>query len=143
MYTTLNRNVRTVRSLRRSSYTQQPCSSQMIATMIQRAIISRGSVVAEIIQLPIFLATIRKWGQSAGQTFYLEFPPVIKDGQPFINSSPSLFPPLNDYACPRKPYYVDFAGVDDDGDSLVYSLVTPLSTHSSDPFPPPLPRSLS
>lgn len=69
--------------------------------------------------------------RAAGQTFYLAFPPVVKNGQPFINSSPRLFPPLNDYACPRKPYYVDFAGVDDDGDSLVYSLVTPLSTHSS------------
>src|SRR5690606_18705701 len=40
-------------------------------------------------------------GRYAGQTFYLEFPPVVKDGQPFINSSPRLFPPLNDYACPR------------------------------------------
>ena len=56
--------------------------------------------------------------RAAGQTFYLEFPPVVKNGQPFYNSSPRLFPPLNDYACPRKPYYVDFAGVDDDGDSL-------------------------
>ncbi len=74
--------------------------------------------------------------EAAGQTFYLEFPPVVKDGQPFINSSPRLFPPLNDYACPRKPYYVDFAGVDDDGDSLVYSLVTPLSTHSIIAIPP-------
>lgn len=69
-------------------------------------------------------------GRAAGQTFYLEFPPVVKNGQPFINSSPRLFPPLNDYACPRKPYYVDFGGIDDDGDSLVYSLATPLSTHS-------------
>ncbi len=78
---------------------------------------------------------------AAGQTFYLEFPPVVKNGQPFINSSPRLFPPLNDFACPRKPYYVDFAGIDDDGDSLVYSLVTPLSTHTNDAFPPlrPLP----
>lgn len=75
-------------------------------------------------------------GQAAGQTFYLEFPPVVKDGQAFINSSPRLFPPLNDYACPRKPYYVDFAGIDDDGDSLVYSLVTPLSTHTTEAFPP-------
>lgn len=73
---------------------------------------------------------------AAGQTFYLEFPPVVKDGQPFINSTPHLFPPLSDYACPRKPYYVDFAGTDDDGDSLVYSLVTPLSTHTIDAFPP-------
>lgn len=66
----------------------------------------------------------------AGQTFYLEFPAVTKDGKPFVNSSPKLFPPLNDYACPFRPYYVDFAGKDDDKDSLVYSLVTPLNTKS-------------
>ena len=72
----------------------------------------------------------------AGQTFYLEFPPVVKNGVPFINSSPSLFPPLNDYACVNRPYYVDFAGVDNDGDSLVYSLTNPLSTHSSDAIAP-------
>jgi CHU_C Type IX secretion signal domain len=73
---------------------------------------------------------------AAGQTFYLEFPPVVKNGEAFINSSPHLFPPLNDYACPNRPYYVDFAGVDDDGDSLVYSLVTPLNTHSAVALPP-------
>lgn len=77
--------------------------------------------------------------QAAGQTFYLEFPPVVKNGQPFYNSTPHLFPPLSDYACPRKPYYVDFAGTDDDGDSLAYSLTTPLSTHTIDAFPPLLP----
>lgn len=76
-------------------------------------------------------------GQYAGQTFYLEFPPVVKDGEPFINSSPRLFPPLNDYACPRRPYYVDFAGVDDDGDSLVYTIVTPLNTKTADALPLP------
>lgn len=76
---------------------------------------------------------------SAGQTFYLEFPPVIKNGEPFINSSPHLFPPLNDYACPFRPYYVDFAGVDDDGDSLVYSMVTPLNTTASIAVPQPSP----
>ncbi|MFZ6014361.1 MAG: gliding motility-associated C-terminal domain-containing protein [Bacteroidota bacterium] len=82
-------------------------------------------------------------GIYAGQTFYLEFPPVVKNGEPFINSSPRLFPPLNDYACPRKLYYVDFAGVDDDGDSLVYSLAEPLNTKSGDALPPgnlPRPR---
>lgn len=80
-------------------------------------------------------------GTYAGQTFYLEFPPVVRDGQPLINSSPRLFPPLNDYACPNRPYYVDFAGVDDDNDSLVYSIVTPLNTKSSAaiPFPGPGP----
>lgn len=74
-------------------------------------------------------------GQHAGQTFYLEFPPVTKNGEPFVNSSPQLFPPLNDYACPNRPYWVDFAGFDADGDSLVYSLVTPLSTHSAAAVP--------
>jgi hypothetical protein len=39
---------------------------------------------------------------SAGQTFYLQFPPVVMDGKEFINSTPKLFPPLNDYACPNK-----------------------------------------
>mgnify|MGYP002713095784 CR=1 FL=1 len=73
--------------------------------------------------------------QYAGQTFYLEFPPVVKNGEEFINSSPKLFPPLNDYACPNRPYWVDFAGYDEDGDSLAYSLVTPLSTHSPVPTP--------
>ena len=74
-------------------------------------------------------------GTSAGQTFYLEFPAVVKNGVPFINSSPHLFPPLNDYACPNRPYYVDFAGVDDDGDSLVYTFTTPLNTHTSEAIP--------
>jgi hypothetical protein len=73
---------------------------------------------------------------AAGQTFYLEFPPVVKNGEPFINSSPRLFPPLNDFACPFRSYYVDFAGVDDDGDSLVYSLTTPLNTTTADALPP-------
>ena len=72
----------------------------------------------------------------AGQTFYLEFPPVVdKAGEQFINSSPQLFPPLNDYACPFRPYWVDFAGTDVDGDSLVYSLVEPLSTHVGQALP--------
>jgi hypothetical protein len=75
-------------------------------------------------------------GMYAGQTFYLEIPPVVKDGEPFIDSSPRLFPPLSDYACQGKPYYVDFGGTDDDGDSLVYSLVTPLNTKSADALPP-------
>ncbi|MTI21470.1 hypothetical protein E1176_10615 [Fulvivirga sp. RKSG066] len=67
-------------------------------------------------------------GIAAGQTFYLEFPPVTVNGERFINSTPRLFPPLRDYGCIDKFYFVDFGGVDDDGDSLVYSLVTPYST---------------
>jgi hypothetical protein len=73
---------------------------------------------------------------AAGQTFYLEFPAIIKNGSPFINSSPILNPPLNDFGCANLPYFVDFAGEDKDRDSLVYSLVTPLSTHTADANPP-------
>jgi hypothetical protein len=76
----------------------------------------------------------------AGQTFYLEFPPVVKNGEPFIDSTPRLFPPLSDYACPFRPYYVDFGGVDDDGDSLVYSMTTPLTTKTSEAGPPASPK---
>lgn len=73
---------------------------------------------------------------SAGQTFYLEFPSMKQDNEIFVNSSPRLFPPLADYACPNVVYYVDFSGSDDDGDSLRYSLTTPLSTHYISPLPP-------
>jgi hypothetical protein len=71
---------------------------------------------------------ISPYDEIAGQTFYVEFPPVIKDGVPFINSSPRLFAPLADYACPNRNYFVDFTGTDEDGDSLVYSMVTPLNS---------------
>ncbi|HEY3430401.1 MAG TPA: gliding motility-associated C-terminal domain-containing protein [Cyclobacteriaceae bacterium] len=68
------------------------------------------------------------YSRIAGQIFYLEFPAVVKNGVPFINSSPQLFPPLRDYACPNRKYFVDFKGTDPDGDSLVYSIVTPLNS---------------
>ena len=72
----------------------------------------------------------------AGQTFYLEFPPLMKQGVPFVNSAPRLFRPLSDYACPGRLYTVDFSGVDPDGDSLVYTMVVPLNTKSGDALPP-------
>ena len=75
---------------------------------------------------------------AAAQAFYMEFPPLIKNGQRFINSSPSLFPPLSDYACVDQPFYFDFAGTDADGDSLVYSLAVPLNGHSTPNEPRPL-----
>ena len=70
-----------------------------------------------------------------GQSFYLEFPAVEKDGQPFINSTPILFPPLSNYACVNENFYFDFAGTDVDGDSLVYSLVAPFNSSETDPVP--------
>ena len=75
---------------------------------------------------------------TVGQTFYMEFPPVVDtNGDAFVNSSPVLFPPLSDYACVDEFYYIDFAGSDPDGDSIVYSMVTPLHTSTLEPVPLP------
>ncbi len=73
----------------------------------------------------------------AGQTFYMEFPPLIRSGNRFFNSTPELFPPLSDYACVNQPFYFDFGGTDADGDSLVYYLSVPINGNSSrnDPAP--------
>ncbi|MTI32175.1 gliding motility-associated C-terminal domain-containing protein [Xanthovirga aplysinae] len=76
---------------------------------------------------------------TVGQTFYLEFPPVVKDNNPFINSSPILFPPLRDYACVGRKFYFDFGGTDMDDDSLHYSLVTPLTSSTLEAIPVPQP----
>jgi gliding motility-associated-like protein len=72
---------------------------------------------------------------------YLEFPPLVRNGGRFINSSPAIFPPLSDYACVNQPFFFDFSGTDADGDELRYSLVAPLSGNSSfsDPRPEPSP----
>ncbi|WP_242928315.1 gliding motility-associated C-terminal domain-containing protein [Pontibacter vulgaris] len=85
--------------------------------------------------------------EDAAQAFYMEFPAVTKNGAFFKNSSPTLFPPLSDYACVNELFYYDFAGSDADGDSLVYDMVTPLNGHASiaidnrAPLPSPAPYS--
>lgn len=75
---------------------------------------------------------------SAGQTFYLEFPALTRNGQRFINSSPELFPPVSDYACLNELFQYNFGGKDPDGDSLAYELATPLNGHSTMNMPAPL-----
>ena len=74
---------------------------------------------------------------NAGQTFYLEFPAIQRNGQPFYNSTPQRFPALADYACLNELFTYDFAGRDADGDSLVYELATPLNGHASITMPKP------
>ncbi|GAA4493157.1 hypothetical protein GCM10023172_01360 [Hymenobacter ginsengisoli] len=75
----------------------------------------------------------------AAQTFYLEFPAVVRNGASFIDSTPRIFPALGDYACLGNLFYYDFGGQDPDGDSLAYDLVTPLNGHSTAANPAPLP----
>ena len=74
---------------------------------------------------------------AAAQTFYLEFPAVVRNGQPFIDSTPQIFPPLSDYACRGELFYYDFGGQDPDGDSLAYDMVTPLNGHATAGNPNP------
>jgi gliding motility-associated-like protein len=80
------------------------------------------------------------WPGGAAQAFYMEFPAVVKNGSQFINSSPVLFPPLSDYACANELFYYDFSGTDADGDSLVYSMSTPLNGHTTRDNPAAAPR---
>ena len=68
---------------------------------------------------------------AAGQTFYLEFPAVVRNGAAFIDSTPRIFPALGDYACLNNLFYYDFGGQDPDGDSLAYDMVAPLRGHST------------
>ncbi len=67
---------------------------------------------------------------NAGQAFYLEFPAVVRGGQPFRDSTPRVFPPLSDYACLGETFFYDFGGQDPDRDSLAYELITPLNGHA-------------
>ncbi|MEM6297217.1 MAG: gliding motility-associated C-terminal domain-containing protein [Bacteroidota bacterium] len=71
--------------------------------------------------------------------FYLEFPPVTRGGERFLNSSPRLFPAIRDYACAGQTFAYDFSGIDSDGDQLIYSLSAPLTRDGSDgpSYPPP------
>jgi gliding motility-associated-like protein len=77
--------------------------------------------------------------QSAASVFYLEFPPVTQ-----INSSPIFSTLKGDYICINQPFVFDFGATDGDGDSLVYSLVTPLNGFATSVAPnPDLPQGSS
>ncbi len=77
---------------------------------------------------------------NSGMTLTLDFPPVVRNGERFINSSPSLLKPLSDFGCMWLQYYADFKATDFDGDSLVYTLVAPLNSSSVEPVPTPSPK---
>jgi hypothetical protein len=63
-----------------------------------------------------------------GQAFALTFPPLVdRNGRNLINSSPSLFRPLSDFACLDQNFRFDFSGTDPDGDSLAYFMAAPFA----------------
>jgi len=65
---------------------------------------------------------------AVGQTFVMDFPPVSKNSQPYLNDSPVFKPVPNTLFCINQPSFIDFGATDFDGDSLVYEIVDPLSS---------------
>jgi gliding motility-associated-like protein len=68
-----------------------------------------------------------------GMVFYAEFPAVIKNTLPFIDSSPLLPPMPPDNLCVNQLYQYSMQATDPDGDQLVYSLSEPMQGHTSVP----------
>ena len=66
-----------------------------------------------------------------GMVFYLEFPPMTKNGANFSNSAPDFRLPNGDYICINKPFTFNAGATDADGDQLKYSLVTPLNGYTN------------
>ena len=71
--------------------------------------------------------------ETAASVFYLEFPSLKQ----FPNSSPSFKTVTGDYICLNRPFSFEFGATDSDGDSLVYSLVTPYNGNSTSNNPRP------
>ena len=67
----------------------------------------------------------------AAMTFYLEFPPMTKNGSTFKNASPEFRLPNGSYICLNKAFTFNADATDADGDQLRYSLVTPLNGYTS------------
>ncbi|GAB3948759.1 hypothetical protein GCM10028805_23910 [Spirosoma harenae] len=67
----------------------------------------------------------------AAMTFYLEFPPMTKNGSNLRNSSPEFRIPNGEYICINKLFTFEAGATDADGDQLRYSLVTPLNGYTT------------
>ena len=80
---------------------------------------------------------------TTGETFYLQFPPLVRNNRAFLNSSPRFGELKGDYICVNRPFIFDFSGKDPDGDSLVYKLVKPWAGFSTSNNPSPDPRGAS
>ncbi|MEZ4902802.1 MAG: gliding motility-associated C-terminal domain-containing protein [Spirosomataceae bacterium] len=80
---------------------------------------------------------------STGETFYMEFPALVQNNQPYTNSSPKFGELKGDYICLNRPFTFDFSGQDADGDSLVYSLTKPWAGYAGTGNPEPIARGSS
>ncbi|WP_240699335.1 gliding motility-associated C-terminal domain-containing protein [Spirosoma sordidisoli] len=70
-----------------------------------------------------------------GMVFYLEFPPMVRGGRPFVNSSPDFKLPNGDYICLNKPFTYDVSATDADGDLLLYTIVQPFNGYTTRSVP--------
>lgn len=66
-----------------------------------------------------------------GIVYRTDFPPMMKNGRPFINSSPSFNILSGEYICANDPFRFNFDGTDSDGDSLSYQFTTPMQGRSN------------
>ena len=80
---------------------------------------------------------------NTGMLFYLEFPPLLRAGTEFKNSSPRFVAPNGEYICVGQEFKFDDGAVDADGDQLRYSFVTPYGGFSGPGSPTPNPRGSS
>lgn len=67
----------------------------------------------------------------AGILYRTDFPAMMRNGKPFINSSPSFNVLSGEYICLKDPFKFNFNGVDIDGDSLSYQFMTPMQGASN------------
>ena len=72
--------------------------------------------------------------ESSGMIYYLSFPPLIRNGVSFRNSSPVFLTPNAEYICVNKPFSLAFRATDADGDELRYSLTTPYNDNVYKPY---------
>jgi len=77
------------------------------------------------------IINVTRTSSGLGMVFYMEFPAMIRNSTPFVNSSPQFKIPNGDYICLDKPFTFDISAIDADGDALVYSLVTPLNGYTT------------
>lgn len=80
--------------------------------------------------------------QDAGQTFYMEFPPMVRNQVRIQNGSPVFKKLFLDYGCLSRNFFLDFGATDPDGDSLSFDLVSPINGNSTSTQPrdiPPVP----
>lgn len=71
-----------------------------------------------------------------GMLFYLHFPAIFDSSDELIGWSSPAFPSIPaTYACVGENFTLDFGATDIDGDSLVFSMNTPLAGYSDDQNP--------